>query len=416
MLTRFLIVTVIWLLIDLYVFQAVKTVVSGMNSTSSSIILWAYWVVDITLILIILYLGATGKFAHGPNKNFNWIMGGMIIILVPKLVVTPFLLIEDIARFVQGTYSFVVTKMNGITKQGNFLPERRKFVSIVGLSIASIPFIGTLYGVVKGKYDYRVHRVKLAFKDLPEAFHGFTITQLSDIHSGSFDDPIAVQRGIDIAKSQKSDLMVFTGDLVNNHAEEMNDWIEHFSQLTAPYGSYSILGNHDYGDYIPWPTEEAKEKNLENLKKVHEKIGFKLLLNEHLHIEKDGEKMALIGVENWGKKGFVKHGDLNKATENLEDDLFKILLSHDPSHWDTVTLDHDKHIHLTLSGHTHGMQFGIEIPGFKWSPSKYIYPQWAGAYEKKGKYIYVNRGFGFLGFPGRVGIMPEITVIELVKA
>ena len=261
MLTRFLIVTVIWLLVDLYVFQAVKTVVSGMNSTTSSIILWAYWIVDITLILIILYLGAAGKFSHGPNKNFNWIMGAMIIILVPKLVVTPFLLIEDIARFIQGTYSFIVTKMNGISKQGNFLPGRRKFVSIVGLSIASIPFIGTLYGVVKGKYDYRVHRVKLAFKDLPEAFHGFTITQLSDIHSGSFDDPIAVQRGIDIAKSQKSDLMVFTGDLVNNHAEEMNDWIEHFSQLTAPYGSYSILGNHDYGDYIPWPTEEAKAQN-----------------------------------------------------------------------------------------------------------------------------------------------------------
>ena len=416
MFIRFLVITIIWLVIDLYVYQAVKTVVNGMNVTTSSIILWAYWVIDLTLIFIILYLGISGKFAHGPNKNFNWVMGSMIIILVPKLVVTPFLLVEDIARLIQGTYTLISSKINHINSSGSFLPERRKFVSIIGLGIASIPFIGTIYGVVKGKYDYKVHRIKIAFKDLPEAFHGFKITQLSDIHSGSFDDPVAVQRGIDIANAQKSDLMVFTGDLVNNHAGEMDEWISHFSQLKGKHGQFSILGNHDYGDYIPWESEVAKEQNLQNLKQVHEKIGFKLLLNEHLHIEKEGEKIALIGVENWGKKGFVKHGDLNKATENLDDNLFKILLSHDPSHWEAVTLDHHKHIHLTLSGHTHGMQFGIEIPGFKWSPAKYIYKQWAGAYEMKNKFIYVNRGFGFLGFPGRVGIMPEITVIELIKA
>lgn len=410
MLSRFIVITIIWLLIDLYVFQTVKTAFNGLNSNAYNILLWSYWIIDFIIISIIYYLAATGKFANGPTQNVNWIMGLMILTLVPKLAVLPFLIIEDFVRTIQGVYSYFSVK-----NIQQFLPERRKIISQLALSIAAIPLTGIIYGLIKGKYDYRVHRVKLTFKDLPESFHGFTITQLSDIHSGSFDDPVAVQRGIDITNAQKSDLIVFTGDLVNNHANEMAPWIDHFSQLTAPHGKYSILGNHDYGDYILWESQKAKEENLENLKNVHQKIGFQLLLNEHQFIEKNGEKIALVGVENWGAKGFVKHGDLNKASDNLENDVFKVLLSHDPSHWDAIVLDHDKHFHLTLSGHTHGMQFGIEIPGFKWSPVKFLYPQWAGAYEKKNKFIYVNRGFGFLAFPGRVGILPEITVIELIK-
>lgn len=416
MLSRFIVITIIWLLIDLYVFQTVKTAFSGLNSNTSNILLWSYWVIDIAIITIILFLGASGKFSHGPVKDINWIMGLMILTLVPKLVVLPFLLIEDLIRIIQAIYAYVSYKLSAPTIiKHDFLPERRKVISQIALGIAAIPLTGIVYGLFKGKYEYRVHRVKLTFKDLPENFHGFTITQLSDIHSGSFDNSEAVQRGIDIANQQKSDLIVFTGDLVNNHADEMTPWIDHFTQLEAPYGKYSILGNHDYGDYIPWESAQAKEKNLENLKNVHQKIGFQLLLNEHQLIEKNGEKIALVGVENWGARGFVKHGDLDKAADTLDNDFFKVLLSHDPSHWDAVVLDHDKHFHLTLSGHTHGMQFGIEIPGFKWSPVKYLYPQWAGAYEKKEKYIYVNRGFGFLAFPGRVGILPEITVIELLK-
>ena len=412
MLFRFLLFIAIWLLVDLYVFQAMKT---AFNGPKAVYITYAYWLFDIVLMLIILYVGASGKLAGGPPKGGSYIMGLAILSLAPKIIVTPFLLIEDVVRLIQGGY-VGIQKMRHVTGSEDLhMWGRRKFVSQIALGLAAIPFVGTAWGMIKGKYDYRVHKVKIAFKDLPDAFHGFTITQLSDIHSGSLDDVAAVKRGIDLANAQKSDMLVFTGDLVNNVATEMDPWIDHFSQLDAPHGKFSILGNHDYGDYVQWPSEEAKAKNLEALKEVHGKIGFRLLLNESVHLEKNGEKIALIGVENWGKRGFVKHGDLDKAIAPIEDSMFKVLLSHDPSHWEAVTVPHAKKVHLTLAGHTHGMQFGIEIPGIKWSPVKYIYPQWAGLYPKEGQYIYVNRGFGFLGFPGRVGILPEITVIELVK-
>ena len=412
MIFRFLIFIAIWLLVDLYVFQAMKTVFTGPKAVYIN---YAYWLFDIVLMVIIIYVGASGKMAGGPPKGGSYIMGLAVLSLAPKIIVTPFLLIEDIVRVIQGGYVGIQKMRHVIGSEDLHMWGRRKFVSQVALGVAAIPFIGTAWGMIKGKYDYRVHKVKIAFKDLPDAFHGFKITQLSDIHSGSLDDVAAVRRGIELANAQKSNVVVFTGDLVNNVATEMDPWIEHFSQLDAPHGKFSILGNHDYGDYVQWPSEEAKAKNLQDLKEVHGKIGFRLLLNESLHLEKDGEKIALIGVENWGKRGFVKHGDLDKAIAPIEDSTFKVLLSHDPSHWEAVTVPHEKKVHLTLAGHTHGMQFGIEIPGIKWSPVKYIYPQWAGLYPKEGQYIYVNRGFGFLGFPGRVGILPEITVIELVK-
>jgi predicted MPP superfamily phosphohydrolase len=412
MIFRFLIFIAIWLLVDLYVFQAMKTVFTGPKAVYVN---YAYWLFDIVLMVIIIYVGVSGKMAGGPPKGGSYIMGLAILSLAPKIIVTPFLLIEDIVRLIQGGYVGIQKMRHAVGYEDLHMWGRRKFVSQVALGVAAIPFIGTAWGMIKGKYDYRVHKVKIAFKDLPDAFHGFKITQLSDIHSGSLDDVAAVRRGIDLANAQKSDILVFTGDLVNNVATEMDPWIAHFSQLDAPHGKFSILGNHDYGDYVQWPSEEAKAKNLQDLKEVHGKIGFRLLLNESLHLEKDGEKIALIGVENWGKRGFVKHGDLDKAITPIEDSTFKILLSHDPSHWEAVTVPHEKKVHLTLAGHTHGMQFGIEIPGIKWSPVKYIYPQWAGLYPKEEQYIYVNRGFGFLGFPGRVGILPEITVIELVK-
>ena len=412
MIFRFLIFIAIWLLVDLYVFQAMKTVFTGPKAVYVN---YAYWLFDIVLMVIIIYVGASGKMAGGPPKGGSYIMGLAVLSLAPKIIVTPFLLIEDIVRLIQGGYVGIQKMRHAVGSEDLHMWGRRKFVSQIALGLAAIPLVGTAWGMIKGKYDYRIHKVKIAFKDLPDAFHGFKITQLSDIHSGSLDDVAAVRRGIELANAQKSDMIVFTGDLVNNVATEMDPWIEHFSQLDAPHGKFSILGNHDYGDYVQWPSEEAKAKNLQDLKEVHGKIGFRLLLNESLHLEKDGEKIALIGVENWGKRGFVKHGDLDKAIAPIEDSTFKVLLSHDPSHWEAVTVPHEKKVHLTLAGHTHGMQFGIEIPGIKWSPVKYIYPQWAGLYPKEGQYIYVNRGFGFLGFPGRVGILPEITVIELVK-
>lgn len=413
--TRIFVTLGIWLLLDLYAFHGLRTLTARWSTATAQIIHWTYWGVDLIILFIILYYSFSGKFSNGPGRQVGWVLGALMISLVPKLLVVCILGIEDIYRGLSALFAFS-QKLMGYHTSDTYLPERRKVVSQLAFGLASIPFFGMLYGALKGKYDYRVHRVRLKFKDLPNAFDGFTITQLSDIHCGSFDDPDSVMRGIELANKQKSELLVFTGDFVNTKADELEEWYNHFKILEAPVGKFSILGNHDYGDYIPWPSQNEKDANLEKLKRLQKELGFNLLLNEHVRIEKDGQSIVLAGVENWGKRGFVKHGDLTKAIREVNSDDFTILLSHDPSHWEAVTLKEEKHIHLTLSGHTHGMQFGVEIPGFKWSPSKYLYPQWAGLYSQNDRHLYVNRGFGFLGFPGRVGILPEITVIELQKA
>lgn len=410
---RFLVISIIWLLIDLYCFQAIKTSLQNNKNSIKNAVYVIYWVTDIILISIILFLYFSGKIDNSGSKMFSSLFGLMIISLAPKLIITPFLLIEDVIRI----GSYFIHKILSISSSNKVgLTERRRIVSQLSLGLASIPFVGLIYGVFKGKYNYKTHHVTLKFKDLPKGFDGFKITQLSDIHSGSFQDKEAVERGVKITNALKSDLIVFTGDLVNNKAEEMEQWITTFKKLEAPYGKISILGNHDYGDYVKWDSDEDKNNNFIRLKEIHKEIGFKLLLNSNTDITKDNESISIIGVENWGLKGFHKYGDLNKSVKNIPNPKFKVLLSHDPSHWESETLSHDKHIHLTLSGHTHGMQFGIEVPGFiKWSPIQYIYKQWAGAYRKNGKFLYVNRGFGFLGYPGRVGIMPEITQITLKR-
>ena len=411
MLSRVFTVLLVWLVLDLYFFQAIKTV------TSNQRIYWMYWGIECVVMLIAFYFFISGKFATAAPKNLNLISGLMMVMVLPKLFVAPVLMLEDIFRLVFSgfrwvTHFFSSDKNNEIA----LMVSRRKFISQAAILLAVIPFAGLLYGVVKGKYQYTIRRVKLKFNDLPDAFHGFTITQLSDIHSGSFDDEKAVAKGIEMINAQKSDVIFCTGDLVNNKADEMLPWKKMFSTLNAPMGKFSILGNHDYGDYIAWESEHAKTNNLQQLKNTHGEIGFKLLLNENVRLEKNGQTISLLGVENWGLRGFHQYGDLKKALTNVNQNEFKILLSHDPSHWEAQVLQHPKHIHLTLSGHTHGMQMGIEVPGFRWSPVQYIYKQWAGAYQQNGKYIYVNRGFGFLGYPGRVGILPEITVITLEKA
>jgi uncharacterized protein len=322
------------------------------------------------------------------------------------------LLLEDIYRLFSGTISHFVSQ----NKSGSFLPERRKFVSQLALALAAIPFSSLIYGMTFGKYNYKVIKQQIFFPDLPDAFDGFKITQISDVHSGSFDNPEKINYAIDLVNEQNSDMILFTGDIVNTHAKEMLPWIETFNRIKKhKYGKYSILGNHDYGEYVDWKSQKDKEANFQAIKSLYGQIDFKLMLNEHAFIEKGNDKIALVGVENWGLH-FKKAGDLHKASEGLSKEEFKILMSHDPSHWDAEINQHQKDFHLTLSGHTHGLQFGIEIPGFfKWSPAQYVYDQWAGLYEKAGKYIYVNRGFGYHAYPGRVGIMPEITVIELKK-
>lgn len=400
---------IIWLLADIYLFQSVKTM------TPNRYIWWAFWLYEGLVASMVVYYFINGKLIVSLPKGIYWSF--ILLSLLPKLIVIPFLLLEDIGRIVHLAISWVVNifQSSSTEPESVHLASRKKFISQLALGIAAVPFIGLLYGMAKGKYDYRVHRIKLKFPDLPDAFNGFTITQISDIHCGSFDSKSDVEKGISLANQQKSDLLLFTGDLVNNRADEMDKWMGEFSRLTAPFGKFSILGNHDYGDYNRWESDTAKKNNLQRLKEIHHEIGFRLMLNENLKIEKSGEHITLIGVENWGKGGFQKYGDLDKAIEGVTDGDFKILMSHDPSHWEAKTVPHPRHVHLTLAGHTHGMQFGIEIPGFKWSPIKYVYPQWAGIYNEGNKFLYVNRGFGFLAYPGRVGILPEITVITLEK-
>lgn len=301
------------------------------------------------------------------------------------------------------------------TKKEKVIPSRRRFVSLIGMGVAAIPFAGMIYGMLWGRYNYRVVKHTLYFDDLPEAFDGYRVVHISDIHSGSFDNAEKVQYGIDMINAQQGDVIFFTGDLVNNKAEEMRPWIAHFKQLHAKDGVYSVLGNHDYGDYLQWDSPDEKAKNLETLKQIHQQLGFCLLNNESVFLSRGQQRIAVVGVENWGQ-GFIKKGNLKQALSQVDKKDFKILLSHDPTHWQYEVLKDPNFIHLTLSGHTHGMQFGIEIPGvIKWSPAGWRYKYWGGVYKEKDRYINVNRGFGYLAFPGRVGMPPEITVIELKK-
>ena len=391
--------------LEFYAFQAIKTI------TKNKIIRFLWIFMGLAVYVNFFYVLLTYSRVDGQTKQFQWAVGLLITVLLPKLLILFVLFGEDIVRGVQKLISVV---FDGQTKP---LAGRRKFVSQLALGLASIPFASFIYGIIQGKYNYKVLKYELSFKDLPEAFNGYTITQISDIHSGSFTNKEKIEYAVDLINQQESDLMLFTGDIVNNKADEMDNWIEVFHKLEAKEGKFSILGNHDYGDYNDWESAIEKERNFQRVKEVHQKIGFDLLCNEHRHLERNGQKIALIGVENWGKGGFQKKGDLNLASAQIHKDEFKILMSHDPSHWDAQVKQNDFNYHLTLSGHTHGLQMGIEIPGWiKWSPSKYVYKQWAGLYEESGRFINVNRGFGYHAFPGRVGIWPEITVITLKKA
>lgn len=388
---RLILILLLFLVADVYFYQAVSTL------TQNTWIRTIYWSVDVLLFAGIIAIVFLRKAGNNLQRFIPMLITAMLVIFIPKLFSFPILLAEDIVRLLRG------------------FPARSLYVSEATLALAVIMILIILFGLTRGKHFYRVRKETLYFPDLPEVFDGFTITQLSDIHSGSLNDIKGVQKGIDLANAQNSDLLLFTGDLVNNMATEMDPWIPYFTKLKAPYGKYSVLGNHDYGDYIRWDNKEAKEANLNRLKEVHAETGFRLLLNEAVIINKQGQSIALVGVENWGKGGFHQYGDLKEATAHIPNDAFKILMSHDPSHWDEVTVDHNQHVHLTLAGHTHGMQFGIELFGFKWSPIQYFYKQWAGLYQRDGKYLYVNRGFGYHGLKGRVGVWPEITVLTLKR-
>lgn len=343
----------------------------------------------------------------GMDSFFKIAIHSFFIILVAEIGFAIINLLGDISR--------LLLAFCGVhNSNGSFLLDKiLAFTQIAFLVFLAI-IILFIYGILKGKYAYRVIKQELFFDDLPTAFDGFKIVQISDIHAGSFDNKKAVKKGIDLINAQQADLFVFTGDLVNNKASEIEPWIPYFNQIKAPYGQFSILGNHDYGDYIKWENPQSKANNLYQLKKYHQQIGFKLLLDEYVILEKEGHKIVLAGVENWGI-GFGERGDLQKALSGTQVNDFKVLLSHDPSHFDAQVKTYPSKINLTLSGHTHGMQFGIEAFGFKWSPVKYRYKHWAGLKKENDRYLYINRGFGFLGFSGRIGIWPEITLLELKK-
>jgi len=404
---RLLIVLAVFIALEFYSFQLIRTLSRGH---------WWKWVYLAVSVLVILNVFL--QFYLNPDRSQISASRDVAITITLafftlKLVFVLFMFGEDIYRSIEGLISTLSRKRES---DQSFLPSRRAFLAKVGLAVAALPFGAILYGAWRGKYDYQVREYELTFNDLPDAFDGYKITQLSDIHVGSFDDKKEVKYAIDLANEQQSDLILFTGDLVNNEAKEMHGWESIFGSLKAKDGVYSVLGNHDYGDYVQWDTDEAKEENMQHLYKIQKDMGWRLMLDENEKITRGTDSISLVGVQNWGGGRFPKYGDLEKASQGLSKEEFKVLLSHDPTHWDLQVKDDEKKYHLTLSGHTHGMQFGIEIPGFiKLSPAWFVYKKWAGIYKEAGQFLNVNRGFGFLGYSGRAGIWPEITVITLKK-
>ncbi|HEV8080086.1 MAG TPA: metallophosphoesterase [Chitinophagaceae bacterium] len=409
-----LIFTIVMVLLDTYVFQAIKMVSHAASPRTKTIIYSIYWAISILAIIGFLIFVLTGP-DFFPRKVRTYLFATVIGLFLGKLIAVIFFLVDDIRRLIQwitGKLFFRNTEGEQLTEDGI---SRSAFLSWLGLAAGGTLFGSLVYGF-GNKYNYEVKKIKLSFDNLPASFKGLKIVHISDIHCGSFTDKNAVAKGVQKVLNENPDLILFSGDLVNDKATEMEVYMDVFSQLKAPLGIYSTFGNHDYGDYVSWPINGvSKEQNLLNLAKVHADLGWRLLMNEHVAIEKNGEHIALLGIENWSNKArFPKHGRMDLAYAGAEKYPFKILMSHDPSHWEGQVRPQYPDIDLTLSGHTHGMQFGIEIPGFHWSPVQYVYKQWAGLYEEEKQKLYVNRGFGFIGYPGRVGILPEITVIELV--
>lgn len=397
--------------LDLYAFLGLKLILVNHTAWLKNSIYIAYWLVSLSLPLLFMTNPDTFRRPTSELNLFVILANVWMIVGISKLVFIISLFGEDIYRFGFAIYQ----KLSGTQDlSSGFLPARRKFIGQTALVLASLPFLSLTYGLVKGRYLYKIHRKQIYFEDLPEEFDGFTIAQISDVHSGSLDDHEEVSKAMDMIQSLESDVIVFTGDLVNTFADEFDPWAHHFKRLEAPYGKFSVLGNHDYGHYHRWENELDKKANFDRLIMHHAATGFDLMRDESRTIEKNGQSISLLGVENWGM-GFGRLGDIDKALENVPEKSFKVLLSHDPTHWEYVVKGHDKNVHLTLSGHTHGMQMGIELPGFKWSPIQYKYPKWSDLHKENNRYLYINRGFGVLGYRGRVGIWPEITHIELRK-
>ncbi|PCJ65968.1 MAG: metallophosphatase [Bacteroidetes bacterium] len=403
---------VIFFALDFYVFQGYKLLTKKWFPSQTVLLNFVYWAIPVVLILTII---ATMIWSPNPSKSkvLMWSASILFGLFIAKAAWLVFMIIDDVVRLVKYSGSAIQTSPTVKTI------TRSEFIVTSGALVAGTLFGSLVYGIAKGAHNYQVHNKILKLKNLPNAFKGFKIVQISDVHSGSFWSKDGVKRGIQMILDQKPDVIFFTGDLVNSTSNEFDSFKAIFSELKAEYGVFSVLGNHDYGDYHQWPDKNGvtKEQNLQKLKDHQLDMGWNLLVNENSIIEKDGEQLAILGVENWSAhKRFPKYGDLSKAYKGVEHIENKLLLSHDPSHWRAEVLKDYPAIDAMFAGHTHGMQFGIDTKYYKWSPVKYTYPEWADLYEEKGQYLYVNRGFGYLGYPGRVGFLPEITVFELEPA
>ncbi len=405
-------VTAIFLLIDWYVWQAVKVAFQNTSNQAQIIAKYVFWGLTFLTILGMWLYNFTNP--DWMSKNLRTIiMVGVFMNYFSKIVVILFLLIDDIGRLVRWLYSKIGTQSSSNTELGNGI-TRSEFLMKTAVVAGAVPAVAMTWGIISGAHDYRIRRVKLSIKNLPKAFKGMTIAQVSDIHSGSFFNKTAVKGGVEMLMKEKPDIAFFTGDLVNSRAEEVKDYMDIFDKIKAPLGVFSTFGNHDYGDYVQWETEAAKRQNLKDLAKAHKVLGYDLLMDENRTIELGGEKLSIIGVQNIsGQNRFRTYGDLSKAVKGTEDSSVKLLLSHDPTHWDKEVNTKFKDIDVMFSGHTHGTQFGITIAGVTYSPAQWAYKQWAGLYEQNDQKLYINRGYGYLGYPGRIGMPPEITIFEL---
>ncbi len=410
-LLRVALVVLILFLIDWYAWRGIHTAIGLRGAGLQRGLRLAYWGVSMALLAVIVFgVFRMEELRSSHNNAYLYtVIGVFVLLLLPKVVIILFHGLEDLLEL--GRWAWGKLAPGAPVNGGD--PGRLRFLSQLGLALAAVPFAGVLYGLTRGWRNFNVAQVQILAPTLPKAFDGLRIVQISDMHLGSFNvDTDVVQHGIDLINAQQPDLILFTGDLVNNFAEEAEPWLKTISQLHAPLGKFSILGNHDYGDYSNWPSAAEKAANLERLKAHHRTMGFRLLLDEHLPIEKDGERFTLIGVQNWGTR-FQQYGNLSNAVAGTDPSQFRLLMSHDPTHWDAQV--RATGIDLMLAGHTHGAQFGITINGHTYSPAQWIYEEWAGLYKKNGLQLYVNRGFGFIGFPGRVGMPPEITVLTLTS-
>jgi len=409
----FLLLTIFFLLVDYYLYQAIVVLSKGWNPAARNFIRYGFWTLTALSIAALVWWNVSDPYKYKPGIR-SWVMVGLVGIYLSKIFGVLIVFIDDIQRGVRWLAN-LFTQGGEQASPGEGI-TRSEFLAKAAVIATAVPFTAMTYGIISGAHDYRVRRKTLYLPDLPKSFDGIRIGQLSDIHSGSFFNKTAVKGGVEEFLKEKPDVIFFTGDLVNNEASEVKDYLNIFDKLNAPLGVYSVTGNHDYGDYKSWASLRDKQENFKNLVNAHKQMGFDILMNEHRYLEQGGDKIAIIGIENWGGGRFARYGKLDQAYAGTDEASVKLLLSHDPSHWDAQVRKSYPNIDVMFAGHTHGFQFGVEIGDFKWSPSQYAYKQWAGLYQEGNQYLYVNRGFGYIGYPGRIGIPPELTIIELKRA